>query len=78
MAQLMCTTTGNGEAAIRGFAGMRCGPPNTSTRRKEPEMAGIRTRATSTNGTHPTHPVDRVGRAAAGTVTWHQPGQAVS
>ena len=47
---------------MRGFAGIRCGPPATSTRRREPATAGIRTRATSANGTHPVDRVDRAGR----------------
>ena len=68
-AQTMCTTTGAGEAVTPGFAGITCGPPATSIKRKEPLIAGTRTRATSANGTHPGDRVDRVGRAVGRTVT---------
>src|SRR5437660_1259126 len=71
-AQTMCTITGTGEAVMRGLAGSRWGPPASSTRRREPAMAGTTTRATSGYGTHPIDRVDRVGRVAAW-VTWHRP-----
>jgi len=50
----------------------------SSTRRREPAIAGITTRATSANGTHPIDRVDRVGRTAAMTLTGHRPARAAS
>jgi hypothetical protein len=46
-----CTTTGAGEASIRGLAGISCGPPATSSSRSDPEITGMRLRATSAMGT---------------------------
>ena len=42
----------------------------SSTRRREPAIAGITTRATSANGTHPIDRVDRVARTAALTLAY--------
>ena len=77
----MCTTTGIGEAVSRGFAGMSCGPPASSTSRSEPAMAGTTTRAISANGTHPIDPVGPgrpSGAVPAWMVIWRRPGRAGS
>src|SRR5438309_5433719 len=74
----MCTTTGTGEAVMRELVGSNWSPPASTTRRREPDIAGITTRPTSANGTHPIDRVDRVGRTAALTLTGHRPARAAS
>src|SRR5207344_1689105 len=73
----MCTTKGTGELLRRGLAGDTSGPPDTSTRRSVPAIAGSSTRVTSANGTPPVDHVDR-GRRAAVTVTSRRPDRAAS
>jgi hypothetical protein len=46
-----CTTTGAGEASMRGLSGISCGPPATSSSRSDPEITGMRLRTTSATGT---------------------------
>lgn len=73
MALAVCTTTGAGDAVKRGFAGIKGGPPDSSSSRSEPATAGIRTRAMSANGTH--RPVPSL-RGSSFMPIWARPGQA--
>ena len=77
---MMCTTTGTGEADIRESAGISCGPPANPMSRSEPKRAGMRTKATSANGTHRLDRLDRPDPVAAAErmVIWRRSGRAVS
>lgn len=68
------TTSGAGDAVMRGFSGSSCGPPATSTTRSALAMLGMATSATSpTTMGQPGLPLLAVGGPGL-----HRPLEAVS